>query len=71
MAHITGLPMTEDDVGNVLDNLHRGRSVVAPQNAVLARPAVVRWDPRTPVDLCNAVLMNKDELARHVREMLP
>ncbi|EJD39227.1 hypothetical protein AURDEDRAFT_116185 [Auricularia subglabra TFB-10046 SS5] len=64
------LPITEDDVGFVLDDLHRGRSVVAPHHAVPARPAVVRWDPRAPPGLRNAVLMEKDEAARHVREVL-
>lgn len=33
------------------------------------RPAVVRWDPRAPLGLRNAVLMYRDEAARHVREV--
>ncbi|EJD44277.1 hypothetical protein AURDEDRAFT_166662 [Auricularia subglabra TFB-10046 SS5] len=43
----------------VLDDFHRGRSVIAPVHAVPARPAVVFWDPHVPLGPRNAGLMGE------------
>ncbi|KIP10798.1 hypothetical protein PHLGIDRAFT_125305 [Phlebiopsis gigantea 11061_1 CR5-6] len=61
------LPIDEDDVGLLFEDIHRGRSVIPP-HAVPSRPALVRWDPSQPVGLENLVVMEDKEADRHVKE---
>ena len=61
------LPFDEDACGLLFDDIHRGRSVVPPY-AVPARPALVRWDPASPLALGNCVAMEDKDAERHVKE---
>lgn len=61
------LPIDEDDVGLLFEDIHRGRSVLPP-HAVPVRPALVRWDPSQPLTLENFVVMDEKEAERHVQE---
>ncbi|KAJ7210837.1 ubiquitin-protein ligase molybdopterin-converting factor [Mycena pura] len=64
-AMISRLPIDEDDVALLFEDVHRGRSVVPP-HAVPARPVLVRWDPAAPLALENIVVMDAPEAARHL-----
>lgn len=78
---LTGLPraaISEADVGYLLEDLHRGRSVVCPANVVPARPTLVRWAYSTPapgeepaeVQVGNLVVMDRQEAEKHEKEVL-
>ncbi|PCH36872.1 hypothetical protein WOLCODRAFT_140616 [Wolfiporia cocos MD-104 SS10] len=64
---INKLPIDEDDVGFIFDDISRGRSVVPP-HAVPSRPVVARWDLAVPLVLENCVSFEYAEAERHVRE---
>ncbi|THH00288.1 hypothetical protein EW026_g2203 [Hermanssonia centrifuga] len=64
---INRLPIDEDDVGLVFEDLHRGRSIIPP-HPVPSRPTLVRWDPSQPLSLENCVVMEHGEVERHVKE---
>ncbi|KAI0942867.1 hypothetical protein AcV7_002163 [Taiwanofungus camphoratus] len=66
---INKLPLDEDDMGLLFDDLHRGRSVIPPF-PVPARPALVRWDPARSLALDNCVAMEYSEAERHATECL-
>jgi len=61
------LPINEDDVALIFEDLHRGRSVVPPHD-VPTRPTLVRWDPTRPLSLENCVVFELNEADKHVRE---
>lgn len=61
------LPLDEDDVSFLLEDLHRGRSVLPP-HLVPTRPTLVRWDPAAPVTPENVVVMEHADAERHMRE---
>ena len=61
------LPIDEDDVGLIFEDLYRGRSVVPP-HAVPSRPALARWDPARPLTIDNCVAFEYTEAERHERE---
>ncbi|KAF7317723.1 tRNA threonylcarbamoyladenosine dehydratase [Mycena kentingensis (nom. inval.)] len=58
------MPMDEDDVSFLLEDVHRGRSVVPP-HPVPIRPTLVRWNPAEGVRLENVVVMESSEAAWH------
>ena len=60
------LPLDEDDVSLIFEDLHRGRSVIPP-HSIPARPVLVRWDPHHPLTLENTVVMDQAEGKRHVQ----
>ncbi|GJE93462.1 tRNA threonylcarbamoyladenosine dehydratase [Phanerochaete sordida] len=62
------LPIDEDDVGMLFEDIHRGRSVVPP-HPVPTRPMAVRWDPEQPLVLENCVILEDKEVERHMREV--
>ncbi|KAL6302273.1 ubiquitin-protein ligase molybdopterin-converting factor [Sparassis latifolia] len=64
---INKLPIDEDDVGLIFEDIHRGRSVIPPY-PVPSRPTLVRWDPAQPLSLENCVPMEHAEAERHVAE---
>ncbi|KAG1721440.1 hypothetical protein EDB19DRAFT_1961149 [Suillus lakei] len=66
---INKLPIDEDDVALIFEDLHLGRSVVPP-HAVPAHPALVRWDPAKPLTPENCVVFDSTEAAKHIRECL-
>lgn len=61
------LPIDEDDVGLIFDDLYRGRSAIPP-HAVPSRPALARWDPLRPLTMDNCVVFEQSEAERHERE---
>ncbi|EPQ50854.1 hypothetical protein GLOTRDRAFT_81982, partial [Gloeophyllum trabeum ATCC 11539] len=61
------LPIDEDDVSLIFEDVHLGRSVVPP-HAVPTKAVLVRWDPREEVSVENVVVMEGREAERHVRE---
>ncbi|OAX42227.1 ubiquitin-protein ligase molybdopterin-converting factor [Rhizopogon vinicolor AM-OR11-026] len=66
---INKLPIDEDDVALIFEDLHLGRSVVPP-HVVPARPTLLRWDPAKPLTLENCVVFEFAEAEKHVRECL-
>lgn len=60
------LPIDEDDVALVFEDLHRGRSVIPP-HAVPSRPVLIRWDPQLPLTTENCVVMEHAEAERHAK----
>ena len=61
------MPIDEDDVALIFEDLHRGRSVIPPHN-VPARAVLVRWDPERPLTADNCVVMDQREGEKHVSE---
>ena len=64
---VSRLPIDEDDVAFIFEDLHRGRSVVPPHN-VPSRPVLLRWDNESPLTLENCVVMDTPEADKHVKE---
>lgn len=63
------LPIDEDDVALVFEDLYLGRSIVPPHN-VPARPQLLRWDPLKPLIPENCVVFEFAEAEKHQRECL-
>lgn len=63
------LPIDEDDVALVFEDLYLGRSIVPPHN-VPARPQLLRWDPLQPLIPENCVVFEFAEAEKHQRECL-
>ncbi|KAF7296265.1 ThiF domain-containing protein [Mycena chlorophos] len=60
------LPIDEDDVALVFEDVYRGRSGVPPF-VVPTKPTLVRWNPHEPITPENLVVMEAKEAARHER----
>lgn len=60
------LPIEEDDVGFIFDDLYRGRSVVPPYD-VPQRPTIVRWDFRKRITVDNCVVFELKDAEKHVK----
>ena len=60
------LPIDEEDVSFILEDLHRGRSIVPPHD-VPSKPTLVRWDPDRPVSRrsCVWTLYGADASSSH------
>ncbi|KAJ7059310.1 ubiquitin-protein ligase molybdopterin-converting factor [Mycena amicta] len=61
------LPIDEDDIALIFEDIHRGRSVIPP-HPVLVRPTLVRWTSWNPAEgltLENVVVMEQKEAAKH------
>ncbi|EGO01130.1 hypothetical protein SERLA73DRAFT_167269 [Serpula lacrymans var. lacrymans S7.3] len=65
---INKLPIDDDDVALIFEDLHRGRSVVPP-HPVPSRPTLMRWDPAEPLTLENCVVFEFAEAEKHAREL--
>ena len=61
------LPIDEDDVGLLFDDLHRGRSTAPPYD-VPSRPTLVRWDPAKPLSLENCIVLEHADAEKHAAE---
>lgn len=60
---IRKLPIDEDDIAYIYEDLYRsGRSLVPPY-AVLVKPALTRWDVRLPLSVTNCVLLSAADIA--------
>ncbi len=57
------LAIDERDIGFIFDDLHRGRSIVPP-HALVAKPALTRWDIREPLSLVNCVVLSRSDIQR-------
>ncbi|KAI0356973.1 ubiquitin-protein ligase molybdopterin-converting factor [Trametes cingulata] len=66
---INKLPLDEDDLGLIFDDLYRGRSA-RPPYPVPERPALVRWDPNEPLSLMNCVAFEFPDAEKHLQECL-
>jgi len=62
------LPIDEDDVALVFEDLYRGRSVVPPYD-VPTRPTLVRWDPSQPLSIENCVVFELSDAEKHARAL--
>ena len=62
--HNSKLPIDEDDVALIFEDIHRGRSVIPPHN-VPSRPVLLRWDLRQPITVDNCVVMDHREAEKH------
>ncbi|KAF9045457.1 hypothetical protein BJ165DRAFT_163830 [Panaeolus papilionaceus] len=60
------LPIDEDDVALVFEDLYRGRSVVPPFD-VPTRPSLARWDPKKPVAIDNVIVFEHNDADKHIK----
>lgn len=58
------LPIDETDVAYILEDLHRGRSLIPP-HPVPNKYVLTRWDPSTPLSVENCVVLDASEHRRH------
>ncbi|EUC61554.1 ubiquitin-protein ligase molybdopterin-converting factor [Rhizoctonia solani AG-3 Rhs1AP] len=58
---IAKLPMSEQDVAYVFEDLHRGRSTIPP-HPVLTRPQLSRWNSKEPLTTVNCVVLSHQEV---------
>ncbi|KAJ7911833.1 ubiquitin-protein ligase molybdopterin-converting factor [Mycena leptocephala] len=63
---VSRLPLDEDDVALLFEDVHRGRSVLPP-HAVPVKATLVRWDPAKPLRVENVVVMEAADAERHER----
>ncbi|TFK52933.1 ubiquitin-protein ligase molybdopterin-converting factor [Heliocybe sulcata] len=61
------IPIDEDDVALVFEDVYLGRSLIPP-HPVPTKAVLVRWDPQEPVSTTNVVVMEGKEAEHHVRE---
>ncbi|PFH51181.1 hypothetical protein AMATHDRAFT_143169 [Amanita thiersii Skay4041] len=58
------LPIDEDDVALLFEDLSLGRSVIPPHN-VPSRPTLIRWDAQRPLTVDNCVVMEYKDAEKH------
>ncbi|KIY71358.1 ubiquitin-protein ligase molybdopterin-converting factor [Cylindrobasidium torrendii FP15055 ss-10] len=63
---VVKLPIDEDDVAFIFEDLHRGRSVIPPHE-VPVRPVLVRWDIGAALSLQNCVVMDVGDSEKHLK----
>jgi len=63
---LSKLPIDEDDVALIYEDLYLGRSVIPPHD-VPAKPALVRWDVSRPLSVENCVVMSLGEAEKHMK----
>ncbi|KAF8911348.1 hypothetical protein CPB85DRAFT_1375896 [Mucidula mucida] len=61
------LPIDEDDVAFIFEDVYRGRSVVPPHD-VPARPTLIRWEMKNPLSLHNCVVMEYSDAEKHAQQ---
>ncbi|KAG8715397.1 hypothetical protein FRC08_010643 [Ceratobasidium sp. 394] len=54
------LPLSEQDIAYIFEDLHRGRSTIPP-HTVLSRPQLARWDIREPLTAQNCVVLSHQD----------
>ncbi|CAE6409620.1 unnamed protein product [Rhizoctonia solani] len=55
------LPMSEQDIAYIFEDLHRGRSTIPP-HPVLTRPQLARWNAKEPLTTFNCVVLSHQEV---------
>lgn len=58
------IPLTDEEVGFVFEELHRSKSSLPPFES-LSRPTLVRWNFNEPLSVVNCVVMSPQEVAKH------
>ncbi|KAG8714568.1 hypothetical protein FRC11_007977 [Ceratobasidium sp. 423] len=58
---IAKLPISEQDVAYIFEDLHRGRSTIPP-HPVLPRPQLSRWNAKEPLTSANCVVLSHQEV---------
>lgn len=64
---LSKLPIDEDDVGMIFEDVYLGRSVIPP-HLVPSRPALTRWILTQPLTPENCVVMEYADAEKHVKE---
>ncbi|KAJ7594381.1 hypothetical protein C8J56DRAFT_436001 [Mycena floridula] len=64
--NLTKLPIDEDDVSMIYEDLYRGRSIIPPHE-VPSKAALVRWDVSKRLSLENCVVMEEKNAEQHVQ----
>ncbi|KAJ3909560.1 hypothetical protein F5879DRAFT_1019502 [Lentinula edodes] len=59
------IPLDEDDIALIFEDIYRGRSVIPPHE-VPTKPALVRWDLTQPLTLKNCVVMEEKDTVKHI-----
>ena len=60
------LPIDEDDIALIFEDIYRGRSLLPPHD-VPTRPTLVRWDLARPLCLENCVVFDQPDAEKHVK----
>jgi len=63
------IPLNRDDVGLIYEEIHRGRSIIPP-NDPTSRPILSRWRPDQPLSKRNCVVLTREEYEKHEKEVL-
>ncbi|KAJ2922920.1 hypothetical protein H1R20_g14182, partial [Candolleomyces eurysporus] len=63
------LPIDEDDVALVFEDLYRGRSLLPPHD-VPTRPTLVRWDFTQPLSIENCIVLEYKDAEKHAETCL-
>ena len=63
------LPIDEDDVALVFEDLYRGRSLLPPHD-VPTRPTLVRWDFTRPLSIENCIVLEHKDAEKHAETCL-
>ncbi|RXW12746.1 hypothetical protein EST38_g13112 [Candolleomyces aberdarensis] len=63
------LPIDEDDVALVFEDLYRGRSLLPPHD-VPTRPTLVRWDFTQPLSVENCIVLEYKDAEKHAETCL-
>ena len=61
------MPIDEDDISLLFEDIHRGRSLIPPY-PVPTRPTLIRWDPALPLGIENCAVMEWGEAESHMKE---
>ncbi|CUA72759.1 tRNA threonylcarbamoyladenosine dehydratase [Rhizoctonia solani] len=59
-GRINKLPISEQDIAYIFEDLHRGRSTIPP-HPILARPQLSRWNAKEPLTISNCVVLSHQE----------
>lgn len=62
------LPIDEDDVSLIFEDVSLGRSVIPPHD-VPSRPTLVRWDASRPLTVDNCVVMEHKDAVKHENDI--
>lgn len=62
--------LSEDDVAYLFEDLHMGRSIVAPTHVMPTHPRLCRWRKTEPLTWSNVVVFERKEFERHAKECL-
>jgi hypothetical protein len=67
--YIPKLPITQEDLGYIFEDLNYGRSTFPP-HAVLPKPVATRWDMSRALTVDNVVILGPKDAEKHEKECL-